>query len=100
MKKIVNRLFKALMTFLKDRLVKQALKSILGSAAAGGIKGFIIKYIATELFEEVGEPLFKFLKRNGFLVIDKIEGEIKIRKIDRAEVDKNEEAYINSISSI
>lgn len=42
-----------LIDFLKGKAVRFALKKLLGSVAAGGIRGFIIKYIVTHFIDEV-----------------------------------------------
>ena len=88
------------MELLKDKLVKAALKKILGSAVTGGFKAFVIKFIAVELFDEVALPFFKFLRRNGFLQIDKTTGKVTMKKVERAKVEHNEAAYLNNISNV
>ena len=91
---------KNLIAFLKGSAVKLAIKKILGTAAMGGIKGWIIKITVTELFEEVAEPLIKLALRKGFLVYDKIDGSIKIKKLEKAKAENNETAYNSTIDDI
>lgn len=91
---------KNLIAFLKGSAVKLAIKKILGTAAVGGIKGWIIKIIVTELFEEVAEPLIKLALRKGFLVYDKIDGSIKIKKLKKAKAENNETSYNSTIDDI
>ena len=85
---------------LKDRAVKLALKKILGSVMTGGFKGWIVKFIAEYLFEEIGEPIIKLSIRKGFLVVDKISGNITVKKIDRAKEEENEEDYADNIGDV
>ena len=91
---------KNLIAFLKGSAVKLAIKKILGTAAVGGIKGWIIKIIVTELFEEVAEPLIKLALRKGFLAYDKIDGSIKIKKLEKAKAENNETSYNSTIDDI
>ena len=91
---------KNLIAFLKGSAVKLAIKKILGTAAMGGIKGWIIKIIVTELFEEVAEPLIKLALRKGFLAYDKIDGSIKIKKLEKAKAENNETSYNSTIDDI
>jgi hypothetical protein len=91
---------KALIEFLKGSAVKLALKKILGTAAMGGVKGWLIKLIVTELFEEIAEPVIKYLIRKGALAYDKAEGKIKIKKLERAKEANNEADYNSTIDDI
>ena len=76
---------KWLIQFLKGAAVKAALKKILGSAMAGGFKAWLIKYIVTELYEEVAEPLLKMaLNRVGY-AYDKHRGKTIIKRLENAE---------------
>lgn len=91
---------KALIDFLKGSAIKFALKKILGTAAMGGVKGWLIKLIVTELFEEIGEPVVNYLIRKGALAYDKAEGKIKIKKLERAKESNNEADYNSTIDDI
>jgi hypothetical protein len=91
---------KALINFLKGSAVKLAIKKILGTAAVGGIKGWLIKIIVTELFEEIAEPLIKLALRKGLLVYDKIDGNIKIKRLEKAKEENNETNYNSTIDDI
>lgn len=99
-KSFASNLKKSLIDFFKGAAIKAALKALLGSATAGGIKGWIIKYVVTELFEEVAEPLIKLSIRKGLLVHDKIEGKIKIKKINKAKDENDADTYWDTISDI
>lgn len=89
-----------LINFLKGSAVKFALKKFLGSAAAGGFKAWLIKLIVTELFEEIAEPLLKLALRKGHFIYDKIDGEIKLKKIERAKNEEDEDAYTRNIGDV
>ena len=96
----MDALKEILIKLMKDNFVKIALKKLLGSVAAGGFKAWIVKYIATELFEEVAEPVVRFLVRKGQLVYDKRSGNIMISKVRRAIDENNDDDYWDAIGSI
>lgn len=85
---------------LKGAAVKAALKKLLGSAALGGFKTWIIKYIITELFEELAEPLMKaaFVKMGYFY--DRVEGKIIVKRIEQAREAGNGEDYDNATDDV
>lgn len=91
---------KAVIEQLKGAGVKLALKKILGTAAMGGFKAWLIKYIVTELFEEIGEPLIKaaFVKLGYYY--DRIEGKIIVKKIQDAREDNDADAYDNATDDV
>lgn len=71
--------------FLKGHAVKFALKKILGSGMVVGLKGWAIKYIVTELFEEVAEPIIKYTFRKINYEWEVKKGEHILRRIEGAE---------------
>lgn len=91
---------KILIEQLKGAAVKAALKKLLGSAVIGGPKAWIIKYIVTELFEEIGEPLIKaaFIKMGYYY--DRVEGKIIVKKIHDAREDNDADAYDNATDDV
>ena len=68
----------ALISYLRDTAVKSVLKKLLGSAVIGGPKAWIIKYVATELYDEVAEPLLKALFTELGYIYDKREVDCEI----------------------
>jgi hypothetical protein len=95
-----DRIKQPLIDFLKGSAVKYALKKLLGTAAMGGFKGWLVRYIVTELFEEIAEPVIRYLIRKGALAYDQAEGKIKIIKLERAKASKNEADYDSTIDDI
>tara|TARA_R110000787_G_scaffold5686_6_gene20541 strand:- start:5419 stop:5718 length:300 start_codon:yes stop_codon:yes gene_type:complete len=73
-----------LIKFLRDKAVKQILKAVLGSVKAGGIKVWIIKYIATELFDEVAKPFMQYVFRRAGYTYDVKKGEHVLKRIEDA----------------
>lgn len=87
-------------SFLKGEFIKLALKKILGSSAMGGFKGWLVKFIASELFDEIAKPLLELSIRKGFLVYDKIEGHITLKKVENAKKDHDKSDYLKHISGV
>lgn len=90
----------ALINFLRKEFVTLALKKILGSAMAGGFKGWLVKYVATNLYDEVAVPIVNFLGRKGLLFVDKESGKIKVKKINEAKKDDDIDSYSSTIGSV
>jgi len=89
-----------LIQFLKGEAIKLALKKLLGSAAAGGIKGWIIKFVVEQLFEEVAQPIIELgFRKMGYLV-HRIEGEIILKKIKDAKNENDFDRYRRNIGRV
>lgn len=89
-----------LVALLKDKLIKYALKELLGSVAKGGFKAWLIQYVVSEFYDEIGGPMVKHLWRKGNLFYDKAKGELKYKKIVKAKDGKDEATYISVIGSV
>lgn len=85
----------------KKGFLEFVVKKVLGVAlSVGGFKVWLVKYLATELFEEVAEPVARLLIRKGQLAYDKIDGNIKINKIVESVDEENSDDYWDTIGSI
>jgi hypothetical protein len=71
--------------FLKGEFVKLLIKKILSMAYTGGFRGWVIKLIAEELFEEIAEPIIRYSFRKAQRGFDVIDGELVIRRFNNAE---------------
>lgn len=91
---------KTLIEQLKGAAVKAALKKFLGSAVIGGPKAWVIKYVVTELFEEIGEPLIKAGLLGAGYYYEKIEGKIIIKRIEEAREGNDPHAYDNATDDV
>lgn len=89
-----------LLNFLKSEFVKLALKKVLGSVTAGGIKGWIIQYVAENLYEEVFVPFFKFLEDNGMVFYDKKKGSVRYQSLQKAKENNDQDSYDSSVDDI
>ncbi|GEM_PF-4613603 len=70
--------------WLKSQVVTQAIKKILGTKLAVGFKGWLIKYIIENLFDEVAKPMIEAIIRKGELIYDNKKGEIQIKRLKNA----------------
>ncbi len=85
---------------MKGQALRLALKKILGSAVIGGPKAWIIKFIISELFDEIGEPLIRAgLNQIGYYY-DKIDGNIQIKKLKDARGKNDADAYNRASDNI
>lgn len=66
----------------------------------GGVKAWVVKFIVTELFDHVAEPVIEYAIRKGHLFVDKREGKMKLSKIERAKDENNADDYWSSIGSV
>ena len=96
----LSKLKKIVIDILKGQAIKFALKKILGSAIIGGPKAWIIKFIVTELFEEVAEPLIKLAFRKMGYAYNKVQGEVFVKKLDKANEENDEQAFNDAIDFI
>lgn len=88
-----------LVKFLRGEAVKLALKKILGSVAAGGFKAWLVKYIITELYDEIGEPLVRAAVNRVGYTYHKIEGKVLIKKLGEAQNEADYDSTIDDILS-
>jgi hypothetical protein len=85
---------------LKGAAIKAALKKILGSAVMGGFKAWLVKFVVTELFEQVGEPLIRLSFRKGLFLVDKVSGKLLIIKLRNAKENSDENSYDDAIDKL
>lgn len=85
---------------LQGAAVKAALKKLLGSAAAGGFKAWAIKFVVNELFEEIAEPLIKVAFVSMGYQFNRLQGEIIVKRIIKAQGENDQQAYDSAIDDI
>jgi hypothetical protein len=85
---------------LKGAAVKAALKAFLGTAAGVGFKAWLIKFVVTELYEEIGEPLIKAAFVQMGYYYDRTKGKITIKRIQEARESNNGQAYNTAVDDI
>lgn len=85
---------------LKGAAFKAALKKLLGTAAGGGIKAWIVKKVLTEFSDEIGEPIVRGMLNNVGYAYDKINGHVIIKRIKKAEDENNGGDYDSAVDDI
>jgi len=86
-----------LLSFLEKKVIKFALKKLLGNAVAGGLKAWFIKFFIKEiLFDKAVEPL---LMEMGY-GIDVAKGYFLVKRLDKAKEGDSVEDYDNVIDDI
>lgn len=96
----IDQLKKSILDLLKGAVVKKALKTFLGTGAGVGLKAWIIKFIVTELFEEIAVPLIKAVLVEAGYQYDKKNGEILITKLHQAREDNDADSYSRTVDDI
>jgi len=89
-----------LFALLKSKFIKLVIKKVLGSGAMGGFKVWLVKLIATELYDEIGEPVLHFLFHEGEQGASKLKGKYIIKKMKKAREDGDAEAYDNASDDV
>lgn len=85
---------------LRTKLLSLLLKKILGAASMGGIRGAIVKYLLEHLYDEIVEPLTMAALRKAGYIYNKIDGKIKIDKLEEAKESGDEDAYDDAVRDI
>ncbi len=86
--------------YLKSAVVKAALLKFLGKAIATGWQGWLITFVAENLFEEIAEPIIRESFRKAGWLYDRIEGEVTLKRIKDAKKENSKHKYIKSISGV
>lgn len=87
MKSALNIVRDQIVEHLKGKAVKLALKKILGSAMAGGFTGWLVAFIAENLFEEIAQPLINYGFRKFGYRVNVVNGTRLLERIEHAETD-------------
>jgi len=101
----VNQTFlKALLNWLlvqfKGEVIKLALKKILGSAMIAGPKAWIIKFVVSNLWDEIAEPLIRAGLVELEYVYDKHQGKVLIKKLNQAEENNDQITFDDIVDDI
>lgn len=90
---------KAVAEHFKGKLLKLALKKFLGSTYAVGFKGWLVKFIITNLWEELAAPIIKAGLVEISYIEDKIDGKVTAKKIEKARRSGSNEDYNNAVDA-
>tara|TARA_R110000868_G_scaffold87034_5_gene243676 strand:+ start:12997 stop:13329 length:333 start_codon:yes stop_codon:yes gene_type:complete len=84
--------------FLKEKTITYALKTLLKSST--GFTGWLVAYVAENLFEEFAEPLIKKAVRGVGYIYLKVEGKVIIKKLEQAQGNNDEDAYDSAMDDL
>lgn len=82
---------------LRGKIFKLAIKKILGVALMGGVRGWLIQFILTELYEQIGLPVIKLGMRKIQKKIDEEKGKQLYQDISEA---KNKKEFLDLSKNI
>lgn len=85
-------------SWLKGKALRWVLLRALGTTA--GWKAWILKYLVTELFEEVVEPMIKALFREINEALDEQEGKKKFKRIQEAMREEDPVKYDAAVDDV
>lgn len=92
-----NKIINAISTWIKDALVKKALKAFLGTAAGVGFKAWLVTFVIEEIYEEAAEPVLKRAGRRAIFEFDEAKGRYEFKKFENA---KSADDFDSSIGDI
>lgn len=85
-----------LLKILRGEFIKLVLKKILGQAAAGGFKAWLVKLLVKEFYDEIGEPIIRLGLNTVGYKYDRYEGKVFVKRL----TTDNEEAYDDTLNDI
>lgn len=98
--KIQGVIKSSLVSFLENVSVKTALVKLLGSAAMGGFRAWLIKLIVENLFEQIAEPIIRAgITQLGY-EYSVHEGKVLIKKLEEARHEGNQDSYDHAADDV
>jgi len=92
---------KKLLDFLKGQAITLALKKILGSAAMGGFKGWLVKLLVEEIvIEKIGEPIMHYALHEAEYQVDVLQGKIIVKQMNKARDNGDQKEYDSATDDI
>ena len=85
---------------LEGVAVKAALSRFLKAGFMSGFRGWLIKFIVTELLDEIAWPAIRLVFRKFGLLVNVSAGKITLQKIEAAERSRNERDYMDHIGDV
>jgi len=86
--------------FLKGELIKLALIKLVKSGPFLGFRTWLVKFVVSEFFEEIAEPIIKLGIRKANYTYNKVQGNILIEKIKEDIQNGNQTSYDNHVDDI
>lgn len=87
-----------IIAFLKSKFIAFMLEKLIKNAATGGFKAWLVKFISTKLFDQIGEPVTIFiLNEGGYQYERNVDGKLKIKRLRNAQ---NSTDYDDAVDDI
>lgn len=85
---------------LKGAAFKAALLKFFGTTAGLGFKGWLVKQILENFFDDIGEPVIRGALNQAGYIYDKVDGKKKIDNIRKAKAENDSGAYDSTVDDI
>lgn len=85
MKTFLLRAWQIALPILKAEAIRVAIIKILGSAAVGGFRVWLIKTIVGHFYDEVAEVVF----REAGYIYNKVNGKVLLKRLRKAQEEKD-----------
>lgn len=89
-----------LLAIFKKESVKLLFSKLFKTASMSGLRLWLVKFVVNAAWNFIGEPIAKYAIRKGLLFYDKVDGHVKVRKLQRARDENNQEDYDNARDDI
>lgn len=66
----------------------------------GGFKSWLIQYIVTELYEEIGEPIINRVLNAAGYQYNKLQGKGMVKKLQGAKDEDDEDGYNDTVDTV
>ncbi len=99
-KSVVKELEPVVLAKLEEEAVKFAIKTFLKSGAGAGLQAWLVKFAAEFVVEEFAEPTVKAIFVEIGYTINKVEGNILIKRLKSASEGANGEDYDSTTDDV
>lgn len=101
--KILSALWSFFQTYilevLKDVIIKKAIKLFLKTGAGTGFRAWLVTFVATELYEEVGRPVAQAVLVEVGYAMDIVDGRVKLKRLKEATSGEDYDSSVDDILS-
>ncbi len=86
--------------YLKAEFIQLAFKKLLRTAVGGRFKVWLVKYLVTEFYEEIGLPIIHYIFNEAEYQADVVKGKLIVTKLDEARSKGNEDSYDSAADNV
>ena len=87
---------------IRNAAVKAAFSKLITKLgwSATGFQGWLANFIVNHAYDYIAKPLVGLVIRKGMLVYDKVDGNFKLKKINKAKDENDTDTYWDTLSDI